>query len=72
MEWKYSCTILDLSNGQMLVSPPYNSCFVTGKIIPSTQGMEGWVGPKAGMHNVEKLKIPVLARNQTPATEPIE
>jgi hypothetical protein len=48
----------ELVGGEWSVSRP--SCFTPGERVPSTHWIGGWVGPRAGLNDLEKRKFLTL------------
>jgi hypothetical protein len=53
-----------LDGGEWSASRPFR--FTPGKRAPGTHWIGGWVGPTAGLDNVEKILDPTRTRTPTP------
>jgi hypothetical protein len=67
---RYNPTILDLgTRWRWSASRPGR--FTSGESAHSTNWIGGWVGPRAGLDNVEKRKLLAPAGNRTPVVQPV-
>jgi hypothetical protein len=65
-KWRYSSTIFDLgTRWRWVVSLTPQSLYPRGK-IPGTHGIRGWVGPRAGLDDVERRNISCPCRDSNP------